>query len=117
MKHSRLEEYAESEVDGARSPCAETSSFRGKPAGEGGIFAHGTITLNGRGIVCEVRRVFRETTVGWKYTDIKAFSTDIGLFRGRVNLTMTDGSIATLTAPPGAARGMKRMLSDRILSP
>ncbi|MDP2308573.1 MAG: hypothetical protein Q8P18_21310 [Pseudomonadota bacterium] len=97
--------------------AADISSFRGLPAGEGGIFARGTVTLNDRGIVCEVRRVFRETTIGWKYTDIKSFSTDIGLFRGRVNLSMTDGAIVTLTAPPGAARDMKRMLSDRILSP
>ena len=96
--------------------AADAVTYRGRPMGTGGLFARGTITLTDKAIVCEVRRLFREDTVGYKYKDITDFSTSIGLFRGHVLLNTTSGNVITLSAPPGAARAMKQALAGRILS-
>ncbi len=93
--------------------AGDTATFRGKPEGAG-LFTRGTITLNESSIVCETRGIFREDTYGFKYTDIDTFSSSIGLFRGHIVLTMTDGKTVTFSAPRSSARSMKRVLAERL---
>ena len=93
--------------------AADTSTFRGKPEGAG-LFTRGTITLNESSIVCETRGIFREDAYGFKYTDIDTFSSSIGLLRGHIVLTITDGKTVTFSAPRSSARSMKRVLAERL---
>lgn len=90
-------------------------SFRGKPLGSG-IFASGTITVTDTAMVIDVRRVFSEEKIAFKYKDVKGFQSRIGIFRGRVSLTMSDGKVRTYTAWRPSARALSSVLSDRILS-
>lgn len=102
----------------AFSPLAlaqSAQSFRGKPLGSG-LFASGTITITDTAMVVDVRRVFSEEKIAFKYKDIKDFQSRIGLFRGRVQLTMSDGKVRTYTAWRASARALSSVLSDRILS-
>ena len=88
--------------------------FSGKTGG--GIFAHGTITLNELGIRTETHVLFATHTESYSYPTIIAVSADLGLFRGWVRLTMVDGGEAAFNMPKSSAKELETALTRRIMT-
>lgn len=92
----------------------DVNVYKGKPYG--GIFTHGTITLNEVGIRTETHVLFAVHTESYTYADIHKVTEDLGLFRGWVTMSMIDKSETSFNMPRRSARELEATLTRRIMT-
>ena len=92
----------------------DVNVYKGKPYG--GIFTHGTITLNEVGIRTETHVLFAVHTDSYSYADIREVTADLGLFRGWVVMSMTDKTETSFNMPRHSARELEATLTRRIMT-
>ena len=104
-------------VAAAAGAPAEVFTCAGKIEGQGGMFCHGTATMNDHALVIDSHKVFSTDRQSYPFAKIASFHTHTGLFHSYNEITIKDNKgTVTIVSPIADCIAISHQVANKVIA-